>query len=159
MDNEQKKPNKTFEELKEGIRKSNQIKDVDKVMSDLEDCFKNDFTVQEACNYAEIAKDTFYRWIQESDEFAQKVDKWKDWIFMASKRNLAQDVVNNKSTKSAKWILERRVKKLYAPRTEHTGEDGDPLNVNVNITNYDKLTEEQLQNLLSDQIRNNQSSE
>lgn len=108
----------------------------DKVLSDLEDGFKNDFTVEESCLFAGIRKDTFYNWLKLSDEFAERIDKAKQFVSIAAKRNIAQAVITHKSVEDAWKYLERRQKKLYSQRTEQDITSGNkPIPLLGGLTN------------------------
>jgi hypothetical protein len=103
----------------------------DKIVSDLEDCLRNDFTVEEACRSVNIARDTYYRWIKESDTFALKMELAKDYVFTLSKKLLKKKIQEEGEVDVAKWVLERRRKQNYALRQEITGEEGEPVKVNI----------------------------
>lgn len=111
----------TLEELKESSYKL-----TDKVLSDLTNAFNNDFTVEEACVYAGIVKDTYYNWVKLSDEFAGMMERAKLFVFYAAKRNIAQ-AVNKGSIEDAWKLLSKRQKDIYSDRQEQTGEGGSPL--------------------------------
>lgn len=111
----------TIDQLKKKADKFN-----DKMLSDLEEGFKNDFTVEETCLFAGIHKDTFYEWLKLSDEFAVRMDKAKQYVAIAAKNTWARAVRGGDIDASIKW-LERRQKKLYSLRQELTGEDGEKL--------------------------------
>lgn len=129
---------KTIEELKESSYKL-----TDKVLSDLEDGLRHDFTVEEACLNAGIRKDTFYNWLKLSDEFAEYIDRAKQYVAIAAKRNIAGAVTNDKSIEDSWKYLERRQKKLYSLRHELTGEEGDALKIKVkNYGDSDSTTTE-----------------
>lgn len=44
-----------------------------KVMGKLEDALQNGANVTEACNYADISRDTYYRYINNEDVFASRM--------------------------------------------------------------------------------------
>lgn len=113
---------KTLEELMESSYKLSPD-----VLSGLQQAFRADFTVEEACLDVGISKETFYQWIKESDEFAQIMDRAKQHVATKAKKVVA-NMVENGSAEDAWKYLERRQKKLYSTRSEMTGEDGAPLN-------------------------------
>ncbi len=104
----------------------------DKMLSDLTTGFNNDFTVEECCRYAGISKETYYQWLKLSDEFAGMMDRAKDFVFIAAKRNLVKSI-NNGDNEASKWYLSKRQKALFADRTEYTGADGEKLELGVVI--------------------------
>lgn len=104
----------------------------DKVLSDLKWAFMHDFTNIEACHHAGINPDTYYEWIKKSDEFEAKMEEYKSELFRKAKTIIADSVMDDNlepevKRDGAKWILERRQKKLYSNRTELTGEEGKPI--------------------------------
>lgn len=44
-----------------------------KVMDKLEDALKNGASVTEACNYASISRDTYYRYLNNEEVFAERM--------------------------------------------------------------------------------------
>jgi len=96
----------------------------DKMLSDLEDGFKRDFTIEETCLFAGIHKDTYYEWRKRSDEFATRMDRATSFVVFAAKRNIAQRIVNEESVEDSWKYLSRKQKNLYSLRTELTGNEG-----------------------------------
>lgn len=150
-----KKKNLTLNELKRVVgANANGTKNFDQVVSDLKNGFMRDFTVEEACRYAGIHHDTYYRWMKRSEEFKQEIEKAQDYIFKEAKRVIL-DSIREGSVKDAQWLLERRQKDKYSTRTEQTGKDGEA--VNVNLTNFTRKeletkSKEELQKIANDQL-------
>lgn len=44
-----------------------------KVMTKLEDALRNGASVTEACNYASVSRDTYYRYLNTEDVFAKRM--------------------------------------------------------------------------------------
>ncbi|HEY7825101.1 MAG TPA: transposase [Acidimicrobiia bacterium] len=103
--------------------------------------------VQEACQYAPISEQTYYRWLREGkaldaraeagDELTaeeQGIRELCEAIKVAevSGQNAAldkiRDAINSGTWQAAAWFLERRNKK-WSNRTEVTGPDGGPVHV------------------------------
>lgn len=133
------KPKKTLEELMESSVKLTPV-----VLSDLEQSFYADFTITQACLTAGITRETYYQWLEASDEFAARMAKAQNDLFMKA-RKILRDKVDNGDNDTAKWLLERRDKRNYSSRTELTGDDGAPLNPD---TQEIKKIGEDLQQLL-----------
>jgi hypothetical protein len=115
----------------------------DEVIRKLEDALKNDFTVTEACSYAGIGHTTYYDHIKANPDFADKMTRAKKFVFFASKRNIANAIINEGSVEDSWKLLERRQKKLYSLRQELTGKDGENL-----IPEIGEKEKEKLDNLL-----------
>jgi len=94
----------------------------DKVISDLKYGLMRDFTVMEACTYARINPDTYYRWVKESDDFAEEMVIAQQHMSNLAKK-VIMDTLEDGDKDSAKWWLERRRKENYALRqeTQHSG--------------------------------------
>lgn len=101
--------------------------------------------VEEACQYAPISRQTYYRWIREADALDEKAKQGEpitedeqairdlgDMIKKAeiSGQNAALDTIREAikdgTWQAAAWFLERRNKK-WSNRTEITGPDGGPV--------------------------------
>lgn len=100
----------------------------DKMLQDLQQCLRDDFTIEETCLVCGITTPTYYEWLNKSSEFKQKMELAKAYVGIEAKKILARAVIDDPSAEVALKYLERRQKKIYASRTEITGEDGDPLN-------------------------------
>lgn len=77
------------------------------IVRKLIEAFKHDFNVQEACSYAGISKDTYYRWNKEYEEFSYEITKAKQFIITEAKKVVAQ-AIRGGCIKSSVWFLERR---------------------------------------------------
>lgn len=95
----------------------------DKVVSDLKNAFSKDFTVDMACRYARIHKDTYYDWLKKSDQFAQEMAVAQDSLMHKSLAVL-EDKLDKKEIDAAKFYLSRRDKQRFSERSELTGADG-----------------------------------
>jgi len=116
------------------------------VLSKLEEALKNDFTIQEACIYAGINDSSYYNYQMLSTQFRLKMERVRSFVSFAAKRNVAKAVVEGSIEDSWRYLA-RRQKKLYSTRSELSGEDGEPLKMEVNITNFKGLSDEELQKL------------
>jgi len=100
------------------------------IVGKLEDAFSIGCTVSEACLYAGINRDTYYRWIKNNKTLSDKFTALLDKPILKAR----QTIVDNLSTpETAKWYLSRKRKKEFSPRRELTGGDGQPLLSNIKI--------------------------
>ena len=118
--------------------------------------------VQEACQYAPISEQTYYRWLREGSALDARADAGDkltpteqaqrelcEAIKAAeiSGQNLALDKIREAivggTWQAAAWFLERRNKK-WSNRTEVTGPDGGPVQT-VTVEDVD----EKIRNLIS----------
>jgi len=108
----------------------NNYKMTDEAVRKLEEAFAIDATVGEACFYAEISRDTYYRWIKENPDLSDKFERLREKPILKAR----QTVVNAlDSPKDAQWYLERKRKREFAQRVEQTGEDGEPRKIKIEI--------------------------
>ena len=78
----------------------------DEIVEKLIDAFKKDSTVEEACSYAGIHRDTFYRWLRKNKRFSDKIDDAKQYPFIRCKTKIFEAVENKDPNVSAKYALE-----------------------------------------------------
>lgn len=89
------------------------------VIAKLEEGLKLDFTIGEACAYAQIDQATYYRKCKSDKDFARRMESAQMFIFYAAKRNIGQSVINDKNVEDAKWLLKRRQKERYSERVDN----------------------------------------
>ena len=79
--------------------------------------FSNSFTDEEACIYADISKNTLYRYIDKHPEFWHQKEILKKKPNMKAKLNWL-DKINKKDYQASKDWLERKAKDEFSLRTE-----------------------------------------
>ena len=94
------------------------------VIAKLEHAFSIDATVEEACYYADISQDTFYRWKKGSPQLSEKFDRLKNRPVFVARQSVVEGLVD---PELALKYLERKRKGEFSKREEHTGADGQPL--------------------------------
>lgn len=99
----------------------------DLVISDLKNAFTKDYTIERACRYAGINIDTYYDWRMKSEEFAAVMDRCQDHLVNAAQDIISNKIEEDKDNEMAVWVLERRDKKRYSPRSEVTGPEGESI--------------------------------
>lgn len=87
------------------------------VMAKLEDALQYGATISEACYYAGISRDTFYRYFRNEDVFAKKMEAARNKLLMIAKRNVA-DAIMNGDYQSSVWLLEKVVTPTLAVSDE-----------------------------------------
>lgn len=88
-----------------------------KVMSKLEDALQYGATVSEACYYAGISRDTFYRYFRNEEVFAKKMETARNRLLYVAKRNVAHAIMNG-DYQSSVWLLEKVVTPTLAVADE-----------------------------------------
>lgn len=87
----------------------------------LEEAFAIDASVGEACFYAGISSQTYYNWIDSFPDLKERFDSLREKPVLKARQTIAQ---NLGEPEHAKWYLERKRKKEFAPRQELTGDEG-----------------------------------
>lgn len=105
--------NITMDTLRERSQKGN----FDVIISDLKQGFYRDYTVEQACLYAGINKDTFYDWRKACTEFAHQMDMAKNTLKIIAKDNISGQIRRG-DMKTTRWWLERRLKDEFSTRNE-----------------------------------------
>lgn len=90
--------------------------------------FQMDFTIEQACVYAEIGRTTYYEWYTRSAPFRYKMEQAQQYLHRTAKAVVAKRIVGEKDDKG-RWIqkpdynaahdfLKSREKSRYAGRLE-----------------------------------------
>ena len=78
----------------------------DEILWKLIDIFKIDWTVEEACSYAGICPDTYYRNMKKNKGFSEKISDAKQFKFIYAKQKLFKSMDSKNDAVSQKWALE-----------------------------------------------------
>lgn len=96
----------------------------------LEEILKIDWTITEACSYAWISRDTYYRWLEEDSNFSDKMDKARMYMHIESRKTLVKAIRDDNDTKAAIEFLKRRDKR-YMDSTKLSWDEENPLKVTI----------------------------
>ena len=102
--------------------------------------FKNDFTIEEACYYAKISKQTFYNWKDKNEEFLDEIEASRNFLIMEAKKILKRTMMSNGKFEQALKFLEKRQSKVYG-QLQNKENDNNKKDFNIvwNETNtYEK---------------------
>ncbi len=116
----------------EGKQKSPKL--TEDTIRKLEEAFSIDASVKEACYYADISTDTFYRWIKKYPKLSYKLERLREKPVLKARQTVVRSLDN---PDYAFKYLERKKKDEFSPRQELTGKDGNPIETSYEI----KLTE------------------
>ena len=78
----------------------------ERIVGKLIDAFKRDATIEEACAYARINKDTFYEWYRKNKRFSDEIEQAKLFPHMFAKTKFFEALNSKDSNLSFKAALE-----------------------------------------------------
>ncbi len=97
----------------------------------LEEMFKLDCTIAEACSYAWISHTTYHDWCNKDKEFSDRMERAKNYAFILSRKVLMKGIRDG-NDKNALEFLKRRDRR-YSDKNETI------VNNNINVDNlYDE---------------------
>lgn len=94
------------------------------IVKKLEEAFSIGATIEEACFYANVSRQTFYNWIDKDEKLKERFDILKQKPILKARMTIANHL---NETETAKWYLERKRKGEFSLRQEMTGADGKDL--------------------------------
>lgn len=110
----------------------------DEVVSKLIEILRIDWTIWEACSYANINRTTYYRWLQEDEDFKNKMEDAQEYCFIEARKMI------NQCIKTWNWNLAmdlmKRRDKRYRDKIE-----SEVINYNKDVT---ELSDDELNKLL-----------
>lgn len=86
------------------------------VVKKLEEAFKYDFTIDEACYYAGISRESYYNYCEKDKTFLTKMDAAKAFVAMAAKKNVARAITDENSIENSWKYLQKRQPDLYSEK-------------------------------------------
>lgn len=95
------------------------------VVRKLEEAFALDATVTEACFYAGISRDTYYRHTKEDKELSDRFEALRSNPVMLARQSVVAGIKTDPDL--ALKYLERKNKAEFSLRSELTGAEGKPL--------------------------------
>lgn len=81
-----------------------------------------DATVEEMCYFANISKDTYYRWIKEDKELSDEIDRLRESLVFKARTTVQAEI---HKPETAKWYLERKRKGEFSTREEKVHDVGE----------------------------------
>lgn len=90
----------------------------------LEEVFALDGTVEEACFYAEISRNTYYEWIKDNPNLNDRFEALRQRPFLKARQTIVKNLDN---PQYAFEYMKRKKKNEFSERNELTGADGKDL--------------------------------
>ena len=107
----------------------------------LEDSFKLGAQVKEALAQAKIPQSTFYDYLNAHPDFSEQIEWWQQYPIMLAKHSVVSHMMED--GKLALEYLKCKRKDEFSPRTEITGNDGEPITAPIiNILPVSTKTDE-----------------
>ena len=82
-------------------------------LAKLQQAMATDMTIQEACTFAGVKKQTYYNWLKTIPNFAERMDEARSVSGIRAKTTIAR---NLDDVDTAKWYLENRQRDLYSKK-------------------------------------------
>ena len=86
-----------------------------------------------ACKKAEIPRSTFYKWINEDEEFAKQVREIENIALDFAESQLHKQISENSTAATIFYLKTKGKKRGYIERQEITGAEGMPTNFQIEI--------------------------
>lgn len=80
----------------------------EELVTKLESILQVGGTIDEACSYAGISRETYYRWLEDNEGFLTKMEAAKYYSDIIAKNVVVDTIVKGKNVENAKWWLEKR---------------------------------------------------
>ena len=90
----------------------------------LEEVFALDGTIEEACLFADISRQTYYNWIKDNKDMEERFDILRQTPFLKARRTIEKSLDN---PQYAFEYMKRKKKNEFSERLEQTGADGKDL--------------------------------
>ena len=112
----------------------------EKSVKKLDEAFMMDCTVEEACLFADISKQTFYNWVNDNPKMKERFDALRHQPFLKARRTIMDSL---ESPQYAFEYMKRKKKDEFSERAELTGKEGKDLNPSTEeITKTNNLLNE-----------------
>ena len=92
----------------------------------LEQAFAIDASVEEACSYADISRNTFYEWLKRNPQYQDRIAELRERPVLKARQTIVKALDN---PQHAQWYIARKRKKEFAERIEQTGVDGKAIQI------------------------------
>ena len=86
-----------------------------------------------ACKKAEIPRSTFYKWLNEDEDFAREVKDIENIALDFAESQLHKQISDNSTSATIFYLKTKGKKRGYIERQEITGADGIPTNFQIEI--------------------------
>jgi len=110
------------------------------VVKKLEDILRIDWTISEACSYANISRPTYYKWLKEDELFSIKMEDAGEYAFVEARKTI------NKCIKDGDGKLALDVMRRRDARYRDKLEQEQNVNMNLEVSG---ASDEELQKIIN----------
>lgn len=79
----------------------------EQIVQKLEEVLKRGATIDQACSYALIPKQTYYNWVEAKEGFLTRMEQARDWLNIEAKTVISDKITKKKDDYNARWWLEK----------------------------------------------------
>lgn len=97
------------------------------LVTKLEQAFAIDASVEEACSYAEISRNAFYEYLKRNPQFNDRINDLRQRPVLLARQTAIKKIPE--SYQNAIDYLKRKRKTEFSERTELSGPDGNPIQI------------------------------
>ena len=101
----------------------------DEVVKKLEESFSIDATIEEACFYADISRQSYYNNVKEGSALFDRFKTLRERPVLLARQTAVSKI--SESYANAMDYLKRKRKSEFSERSEFTGEDGKPIVIHI----------------------------
>ncbi len=91
-------------------------KKTDELVKKLVEILRLDWTITEACSYANVSRESYYTWIKDDEEFSDKMEDAREYAFIEARRTINK-AIKDWDGRLALDIMRRRDKR-YKDKAE-----------------------------------------
>ena len=113
------------------------MKLTDDTVNKLKEAFAIDASVEEACFYANISRQTYYNWVKDNKELGEEFDRLRQKPVLKARQEVVKGLNN---FDNALKYLERKKKSEFSLRQEVTGANGEPLILPSELIEKNEIT-------------------
>lgn len=96
-------------------------KNEEEIIAKLTEVVALDASIDECCYYADISKDSYYRYLKANPDFARKLERIRERPVLKARQTIVKGL---DEADNAKWYLARKKKLEFSERQELTGAEG-----------------------------------
>jgi hypothetical protein len=109
------------------------------IMDKLESVLRLGVSDKMACEYANVSRDTYYKWLKIDKSFSDRMMTAKNYARIAAGQVVVQAIVKDKDVASARWWLEKKHSDEFKSKPDFVTENKTQINF---FSNYEQLAEQ-----------------